>query len=359
MNRSHVARCFALAGLLALAAGLLVSGCAKKISTPDASRSKLEGQTHPDARMVVWPVLPSYFWAISDTTPQGNPDPNGFHLEHTLELRRPTADAYHFQILDRSNASRYEVFGRSANGALLPLFDYAIAPRAKWLDTNWELYSFTSTPDPGNPSAAFVARGVVAGLTGTSSPLTNLVPVSAIDLRQTLDFVSQREQPDSALADIRWTADSRAAGYWLEVLPFDDVDTLVTTYGQYNEAMPAIEPPGAKRALHVFIPAPTTSAATISFQDSRREVISTKLLFFMHKAFIVRVCAVDPNGRVINRLKTDFRRVPPSGDFYFPVGGVVFGFFTTQDRLQGRGLNLGHLTGGDLLVPWTDVHPTP
>jgi hypothetical protein len=348
MNRSSTPRSIALVAMLALAAAATTAGCAKKITTPDAGRTTVEGLQNANARLVSWTVQDVPFFELGS-------DVNGYFVSATLRLPRTTPDAVHFQILDRTAASKFEVFRRAPNGGLLPLFDHAIAPKVKWLDTQWEAYGFTTTPGPADTNTAYVARGLVAGVVTPAVPLTNVVALKGAVVRQTLQFDAPRQQPDSSQVDIQWTSDSRAAGYWLEVVPFDDLDTLSTPYAQMNEATPVTEPPGARRALHMFIPAPASPSASVSMSAANAELISRKMIFFQRKAYLVRVCAVDEFGRVINRIKTDYRRVPADGNYYYPMGGVVFGFFTQDDISHGRGLKYGFLNAGDLLVPWSEL----
>lgn len=352
MNRSFPARSTALVALLALTVALGAAGCAKKITTPDASRSSIEGVRNPDVRLIVWPPQQEPAFHLGQ-------DVNGLFVDEVQPLAYPYQNALHFVIMDRSNASRFEVFNRSANGALTPEFDYALSPDEKWLDTYWERYSFFSEPTQDNPNnSAWLARGIVSGTVGQQSPLSNTVPwrgAASYDANPTLRFRSAREQADSSRVSITWTTDPNAVGYWVQVLALDDVEeiTIADRAKFYSEGLPI----SARRSLLRYVPAESPPGETAAYDGPNVERVTNKLAFFMHKSYIVRVFAVNSDGRVINRLQTDYRRVPKdTGKMYYPVGGVVFGTYTLQDRLQDRGLKIGDLASGSFLVPYEGLH---
>jgi hypothetical protein len=354
MNRSFPARSTALVALLALTAALGAAGCAKKITTPDASRSSLEGVVNPDVRLIMWPPQQEPAFHLDQ-------DVNGLFVDEVQPLEFPYQNALHFLIMDRSSASRFEVYDRSANGSMSPVFDYSLPPDEKWLDTYWERYSFFSSPSADNPNnSAWLARGVVSGIVGQQSPLSNTVPwrgTASYDTNPTLRFRSAREQADSSQVSITWTTDPNAVGYWMQVLAFDDVEevTFADRAKFFSEGLPI----SARRSMLRYVPAASPQGETAAFNDPTAERITNKLTFFMHKSYIVRVFAVNAEGRVINRLQTDYRRVPKdTGKMYYPVGGVVFGTYTLQDRLQDRGLKIGDLASGSFLVPYDGLHAT-
>jgi hypothetical protein len=347
MNGFFTARRTARTAFALLAALAALSGCSHKITQTDPSYTRVEGVPTTSARMVTWiqGSTPGHifndgliFGDISDDIYKG-----------PQEMSPGVTGRVHIQIMDNTSASGFDLFRRDADGGYRQILDYPLIASLKWLDTGWELYRYLDT-SPSGAGSDYVARGLLQGVSGAGSPVTNATPPIGPQQLQTLDFQLQnRLAPDSTI-NLVWTIDGRAAGYWVQIMPFGLMDGRVTTDLERNEGVPILESAGAKATIIAYISAPPAGEASATFvtgtallQPSSGATLGLRATLHKNVIYYLRVSAVDASGRMINTLKTDYRieytgavdHVPGPGGtsvaapvyLMHPLGGVVFGSF--------------------------------
>ena len=66
-----------------------------------------------------------------------------------------------------------EVFRTEPNGAVRKIFAFPIQPTRRYLDRHSEIYLF-SDPDPPTGAVSYYARGLIGGVAGANSPISNV-----------------------------------------------------------------------------------------------------------------------------------------------------------------------------------------
>jgi hypothetical protein len=173
---------YALVGAAALTAcGLLAISCSKKPTRVDASYTTPEGTRSDAVRLVLWPSLPNSAAHFKDLPPVGGGPEDS--LIDILTFRRDPEGSLRGMVFDGTPATAYQVLRRETNGGLQALNDFAFTPTRRWLDSDWEVYEFLDTRPIATPS--YIGRGVLAGVIGSASPLTNeaqLAPHTVVNI---------------------------------------------------------------------------------------------------------------------------------------------------------------------------------
>ena len=297
MNRIFRLRSFALVALLALGAAAVAAGCAKKVTSVDSSFTKLEGV--PDARtiLMIYPeeTAASSVWA--DTLDSGVDLPghpgDGLDRRTDSTYARPTG-LLHVLLLDGTKASGFELFRSAPNGGLMKVSDFHLVADRKWLSTGWEAYEST-VGIPAGYTPSFVARGLLAGVAGPQSPLSNVTTPATALFTPTITYRDSLVPSDS-LFNISWSAVPGAAGYWLQVYSFS---SRATTLEQASSGQPTpIWNGNVNNNFVGYVAAPAThyklgspGALVLTFSPPIR-----------NREYRVRVTAVDAAGRVIAYL---------------------------------------------------------
>ena len=301
------------ARLLALA--LLLSGCSKKVTQPDASFTTPEGVAGGRVIMMGWSDQAVYGVVIGDPgTPDDRFDDTVLEWE-TFFFSDTTA--VRFQIWDNTAANGYQVFRTSANGGLTRLYDYDVRPTRKYLFAQTDIFEFADAA-PASPTSDYIGRGTFNGVVGTNSPLTNRVlPVGRID--DGLEVTFQRPVRDSIL-NLRWVPDARATFYVVEIL---DANSFKTRRAN---------------TLRSMLPSPIISDSripNIPFIVMASETPALVLPFYpaiFPVRLFIRISAYDAAGRMVSRNNQDVttftRDVPPSSPYrriyeVLPLGGVL------------------------------------
>jgi len=311
MNRTLTARRALLVSCAALAAAATLAGCAKKMTSVDPSYTQIEGVENRNARIVTWtnqPLDTLIFESVTDTVTGAT---NVVFRGHITTVTGPPG--IEAQIFDSTAASRYQVFRRTPNGGYAQLFDFSLAASLRWPDTEWEMYEFTDQPIGLDPLLAYVGRGLVGGFAGVSSPLTNVGLAPNAVIPQTIAFAAPRVQPDSTMT-LAWSADPAAAGYWVEAMPQTQFVARGVSAEHANDGLPVISQAGGFANLRAF------------FGADGSATFLTRTVFRRNLPYLVRIDAVDANGRVINRLRGDYQVKKPNAGgpfFVIPLGGVV------------------------------------
>ncbi|HTR97764.1 MAG TPA: hypothetical protein VMH61_07650 [Candidatus Acidoferrales bacterium] len=311
MIRTSPARRWAGLATCALVALAALSGCAKKMTQVDAGYTQVEGVPNRNARIVTWvnqPIDSLVYLTVTDSVTKFTT--NVFQGYSSTMTGPPGIEA---EIFDSTNASSYQVFRRTSNGGYAQLFDFPLVPELRWADTEWEMYGFSDQPSSFDPFLAYVGRGVVNGNAGPASPLTNVGVAPDPAIPQTLQFTASRIQPDSIFT-LSWTLDPNAAGYWIECMPQAQLPSRGVTSPEASVGLPVLAQAGSFANVREFMGV-----------DGSVTVL-TRTVFRMNQLYVVRVNAVDAQGRIINRLRGDYQVVKPNPGGVFelvPAGGVI------------------------------------
>jgi hypothetical protein len=288
MNRTFPPRGFALVALLALAAAVVAAGCAKKMTSVDPGFTKLEGV--PDNRAIIM-VYPEQSYAASVWQDKGDkgvdlPGSVGENGDVRIDttLARNTG-VLRVLLLDGTNASGFELYRTATNGGLQRIGDFLVGANRKWLDTHWEAYV-----------ASFVARGLLSGVAGPSSPVSAPTTPSTAMFTPNIAYLDSLTPSDS-LFRMSWSPVPGAAGYWLQVYTFSPRATLEE---QRRSGQPSpIWNGNVTNNLVAYVTGATTyklgapGALVLTFTPPVR-----------NRQYRVRVTAVDATGRVIGYLKS-------------------------------------------------------
>lgn len=209
---------------LATVAGLYA--CAPKITKVDAAYSMPEGTFNPNAQMLVWRDEPTTAYVYDDVVP-ADPDSTDV-LTSTRQFERYTPNVLHGMIFDKTLANDFQLFRRESDGGVRQFVKF-LAPRTRqWLTAQLEAFHFVDTSPSGYAPASYVARGVVAGIVNTQSPLTNVAtlpaaPVANIDLKAawwTNRDATRGPVFSSPKVKLKWETVPGAARYLLNVYEF-------------------------------------------------------------------------------------------------------------------------------------------
>ncbi len=233
----------ALLGTCLLAALALATGCAKKLTTPDAAYTTPEGVPSANAVMIAWPDLPvvQSLWldrpdytsgqaVLGTWNPQNAANPLGDSLISTQLIYPTGAGAFHGVIVSTSAADSFNVLRRERNGGLRSFLPNPLAPFRQWLDGGATVYAVTDPAPSGAMPARYIGQGLLHGAVRAQSPLTNEAAVSVDSVGDIQTFLTVPSQKDS-LFTIKWLPVPGAAGYWVQVFTYapqaSDMDKLL------------------------------------------------------------------------------------------------------------------------------------
>jgi hypothetical protein len=311
MIRTSVSRTVLLAALIA-AAELCAPGCAKKITAVDPHFVSPEGSFSPDARLLVYPDLPTVGKDYLDIAPVG-PDPGDKFLGFIIG-RVSVPGTIHGLVIDGTNASTYQVLRRESNGGYLPLKDFVERPDTKFLDSHWELYTFQDNAPSSFIPATYLGRGLVGSSVTATSPLTNTAQLTG----QTVANMrySGPTSPTDSLFPMSWGAVPKAKGYWVQVYQFRGA----ATDEKILSGAPA--PMVVGRIVDLFlgyVPAPDTA---YKIGNPGADVL-TRQLIILSGEYLLRVSAVDSTGRLIAFTYGDSGIAVGATDYLkYPLGAV-------------------------------------
>lgn len=291
--------------LLALAIAALGStGCAKKLTTVDAA---LIAGVFPEGVRDSLDRTPSHLvmWQDTGLPVSSNADPN--ILFYTLY--RGQAGGYVGQVMDYTGSSAYQLFRRESGGGFSPFQDFAFTPARRWSDHEYyggatgtlvlqpaQLYEFVDPNPAAIPDPGYIGRAVIAGLSGSSYPLTNLGQAPAGAPVDSMQYLGSPTPPDS-LINMQWSAVPGAAGYWIHIYQKrqdirDGRDAVIT-------ALVSPIASGKVRDFFIgFIPAPATSFKLGDPVPAGGRILVYRILNGLQEVFI-RVSAVDADGRML------------------------------------------------------------
>ena len=303
----------AVSALLALAFGL--AGCTKKIASVDPGYISPEGTPSPKARLIVTPDIPAPYLIYVDEkndgfTPDDTPDPANPYLTYASG-----PGAIIGTIFDSTLANAYQVLRREANGGYRIAQDFSQQPAHKWLDTQWEAYSFADPAPSAFQPPTYLGRGFLSGQITAQSPLTNAALTSSggiddltFDYQGTYnvaDFthgILTYNPPDSADIHVGWTEVTGAAGYWIAIYA-----TKGTPSDFLYSTLPAPIP--LRKSLDyllVYVSAPGTSYLAYPSQppvpgapEAPADLILTSHPILKKAYYFLRITAISPSGEIL------------------------------------------------------------
>jgi len=291
---------FAAVAVIALA----LAGCTKKI-TVDAGYTAPEGQESTDARLVVYADAPMTFEYYVDNNPPGA-DPTDV-LERT-ETVTPSPGMLHGTILDGTAASGYQVLRREGNGGYAQLKDYVLNPVSKFLESGWEIYTFSDpNPSPWSPPT-YLGRGVVAGQVTRTSPLTDTAMVTLPGVPE-LTYTGLTTPPDS-LITMKWNQVPGAVGYWMQVYQYRQASTAQMVAS--SQAAPFVTN-NVRNYFLAYVPAPADSFKI----GSTPGLVLTRRTLLTGIEYLVRITAVGENGQMLAFTYGDKGVVAYAAGFYY------------------------------------------
>lgn len=300
---------------VALAAAAL-SGCVKKQPTEVNPEYVPEGTFSPQARLIVYPDLPSTLLIYFDkNTDPLAPNPLGDSLIGTLQVRRRSAGTIHLQLFDGTPASAFELLRRESNGGYFSVNDFLLPPARKWIDGQREVYVASDASPSGFSPATYLMRGLVGGEITPESPLTNAAVATGVPLAPVT--YTGGTAPSDSLFTISWGAVTGAAGYWVHVYQFLEANRDE----QVLSGVPAPAYVEKERDFFLgYVPAPTTS---YKLGTTPPDVdIYTRRLTLRGQVYLVRITAVDATGAMIAMTPGDYGLIPGENLEYtlFPLG---------------------------------------
>ena len=310
---------------LSVVAALGLGGCAKKVTQVDSAYNPPEGVTSPQARLMVKPDIPIEYIEYFDRLNVGAPVPVDtlFYTTHdtlssghvrlaTYTIYESGPGAVGALIADSTVASNYQMLRRESSGGFRISTDFIINPTRRWLDTQWEAYTY----DDPNPASfqppTYLGRGLLANEVKASSPLTNagVLGASFVD---TLRFdygglIDLNDLPDSTFAPpdsifgLHWAQVPGAVGYWIQIFQF-----YGTAHEQVLSSLPSPMYLGKSRDFFVgFVPAPADSYRL----GTPGATVLTRRTILNHQDYFARISAVNADGLLLAHSYGRPTRVP-------------------------------------------------
>lgn len=329
-----------LAGLLlVLAAALTATSCSKKITDVDVALSPPD---YPEgvpasAELILYPDVPVTVETWVDNGDPG-PDAEDTLLSSELVYSSGAGDVLGL-IVDRTDASSFEVFRRQGTNGYLPLNDFAVQKTRTWLESQIDVFHFADKAPYPVGQREYIARGVVSNVVTPRSPLTNRVTLTATSVTGSIDYTG-RVVPDTTRDStfvVRWNSVANAAGYWITVTAYPPsflsndalirfalprpivVERIPDIYVAY---VPATGPAGGQ-PMQQKLGDPLPAGSLLLHED----IGTNGALHF------VRIAAVDAQGQLLAYIGDDGAYAlaaalnaegrPVSGQYrLFPINGV-------------------------------------
>lgn len=298
---------WALVAVLALLASGL-AGCSTKKTLVDADYTVPEGSASAAARLTLWRETPTTMRLYQDVLPLGA-GPEDVLLS-VIPFGSDRPGRIHGVIFDSTAASAYQIMRKDQDGGLSQLNGYLAMPTRRWLDRQWEFYSFTDD-DTAKLSRTYIGRGVVGGVVTASSPLTNAVRDTS-RAYPTINYAGNTgiandgtPVPLDSLFLMEWAAAPGAAGYYVHV--YQPAFNLVTPREQVLSGLPAPLFIGKSRdILMAYVPAASPQPATVTLRmPTPNAIVPGARIFTVRptaygQEYRVRIAAVDNLGRMIS-----------------------------------------------------------
>jgi hypothetical protein len=307
-SRSPLRRIAALAAVVVVA--LALAGCTKKVTVVDAGYTAPEGSFSADARLIVYPDLAITVENWLDRLPEGPSEEDSLTSTDQLAVAPGTL---HGVIVDGTPATAYQVLRREGNGGFAQLNDYLLTPTVRFLDSEWEIYTFHDARPSGFNPPSYVGRGVVSGEVTAQSPLTNLAEEAGSAV-PALTYTGSTAPPDSNIP-MSWDAVPGAVGYWIQIYQFRG-----GSQEQLLEAQPS--PFVTSQARNFFVGYVAAPATSYQLGQPGALVLARKPLL-RSVEYLVRITAVDANGNLLAYTYGDWEYLRAVGTYQrYRVGAV-------------------------------------
>lgn len=311
--------------LLAAALAVLATaaGCSQKVTSVSSDYTVPEGVPSADAQLIVYAERPVVREFMTDVSPPG-PSPTDTRDSLSVVWRfAPTV--VNGQIVDGTRATDYQVFRREDSGGVRRILDFAVRPSARWVDSQWELYTFRDD-DPARPvPATYFGRGLLSGVATPASPLTNAgsgtTDTSLADIGLRIVHGAPPNEPyTDSLFTLEWNAIPGAAAYYLHVFQYRN--DLRDEMERVHSGVPAPFFAGKSKDLYAAILPPSVTRHRLGEANGR---ILTRRPTFYGQVYYARVSAVDGEGRMIAfPVDGDLRAgAYDNGYTLQPVGGIA------------------------------------
>ena len=186
-------------------------------------------------------------------------------------------------------------------------------PVLRWIDSEFELYRFADANPSGFSPATYMGRGVVGGAVTPTSPLTNPGQIGATTLDE-LNYTGLRT-PYDTLITMSWDQVPGAAGYWLQIF-----QNIGSTDQSVRTGIPS--PFATEHIREYYIAYVTAPADSHKIGRDPAEVLYRRALLTGIE-YLVRVSAVDPQGRMLATTFGDTQVQPGSGEYAIYRLGAV------------------------------------
>lgn len=297
-----------------LAALAALSGCVKKAPTQANPAYTPEGTFSPLARLAVYPDVPNTLLHYDDIVPIGE----GLEdtLIGTMQIRQRGPGVNYLMLLDATEAGAFEALRRESGGGYFSYKDFLYNPSRKWIDGQAEVFMAVDDNPSGFSPATYMMRGVVGGEITAESPLTNAAVLSGSTVGD-ITFTAPTIVIDS-LFTISWAPVAGAAGYWVQVYQF--LEAFLDD--QINSGFAAPLYIGKQRDYFLgYFPSTITS---YKLGTSPPDVeIFTRRGTLRGQIYLVRISAMDADGRMIAYTYGDYGQIPGDTEYtLFPLGAV-------------------------------------
>jgi hypothetical protein len=340
-ERNVMPRFATLAAALVVAA--LAIGCAKKVTVSPAFTVP-EGVPSPGLQLVTFFDLPNNLIVVKDrgrigavdfvqdpdVTDSINIDPDT-GVPQIFPMQEFTPGTVRGVIINSTTAEGLELFRSSASGGLQRVFDYTLKPDRRFVDFTSEAYQFADTDPRRVTGANYYARGLVGGVGGATSPLSNPASPTVTSLAYiqylanrdgTLPSVSGPPPPAESTFMMKWTPVPGAARYWIHV--FQNLPSLNTTQLRLIAGAPALLVPADVKDIFVgFVPASITQ---YKLGDPAATIFAYRTPH-LKAEYYVRICAVDASNEIIGMTTgppihqtADLRQIPDARDYFTEFG---------------------------------------
>lgn len=278
MTQSRVVR--VLTAAAAAFALFALTGCAEKVTTPDAGFSTLEGVATDQMVLVGYqqPALSEAHWL------QGTNSGDEPFFSYSLPMSPDSTGKLFGAVFDHTVADGLQLYRNQDGAGLVPVYDYSLRPFMKDLPNLRDIFLFQD-PNAAGVDVRWTVRGSLSGRVSHESPVSNEARASgAFD--QTMVEASAHRFRDS-LGTFSWAPEPRAAFYVVDVMDYQEISANRSSAAKCQLPSPIYPDPTVSQTVVV------TDSTNVKF-DLRGQRFP--------KRFLVRVSAFDSNFHLVNRL---------------------------------------------------------
>ena len=338
----------------ALAVAAVLASCSKK-SAVDPSYTMPEGTRSPRLQLITNFDLPNAVITVKDRGRIGVPDfvPDSTNADSIVldpdtgapqirYVQQYTPSTIRGTIINQTSAEGMQMFRTTSSGGVYQFLDFPVPVQKRFLDKLAETYFFTD-PDAGRLSgASYFARGLIGGIAGSSSPLSNPSQpltnsiaeiVYTANRNGTVTPISGPPAPPESTFTMQWLTIPGASTYWISV--FQYLTNLVDLNERIYTGQPQILSPIKSRDVFFgSLPASAASFMTYKFGDPSATIYTYRTPH-LGQVYYVRIAAVNAQGQLIGMttgptiLQTsDLLRIQDSRDYFFIFGSGIYDMFS-------------------------------